>query len=594
MPSAGSPSSSAAWASRRVPPRPLVWALALTTCSSATAATQARPSRAPSGRPIVACAGQPIHDIVVYAEAPTVANLARFPRLASIARAMHATTRTELIRRFLLLERGERCSELRRAESERILRAQPFIAEAETFVVDAGDGAVDLEIRTSDEAAIVFGGGVRAASPHVTSLLVGNANVAGQGVYSSLGWRNGRGFRDALAVRLIDHQFIGRPWIFAIDGERASLGGSWRVDAAHPFLTDLQRVAWRVRTGRSNGYIELRQPDGVRPNVALQRGFFDVGGILRVGDPGRLNLFGLSMTGLEERPGNRLVLADSGEVRDIGAVPTPFTTHRIVRLNALIGYRDITFARLEGLDALTAAQDVPIGFQVGTLLGRSIPVPGDREDEDVFLAGDLYVGATSGISTSRLQLQAEGRRPIASRAWDGVIATGRLTHYLQISTRHRNQTSIEFSGAYRQRTPFQLQLGVPEGGVRGYEESYLVGGQRLVARTEERVTIGSVLGVADAGLAVFGDVGRQWAGDVPFGVTTSVKTSVGVALLAAIPPKSARVWRADLAFPLGGGANARWTLRFTSADRTAFVFRNARDVAEGGEITVPSSIFAWP
>ena len=575
-------------------PRRLAWALALATFPSAPAAAQGIPSRAPSGRATVACAGQPIDDIVIYADAPTVSNLARFPRLAAIARATHATTRPELIRRFLLLERGDACNELRRAESERILRAQPFIAEAEAFVVANEGGGVDLEVRTSDEAAIVFGGGVRAATPHVTSLLLGNANLAGLGVYSSVSWRDGRGFRDAVGARLIDHQFLGRPWIFAVEGERASLGGSWRVAGAHPFLTDLQRVAWRVRTGRSNGYIELRQPDGVRPNVAIQRGFFDVGGILRVGNPGRLSLFGASLTGLEERPGSRLTLPESGTVRDVGPVPSLFVRHRIVRANALIGVRDITFKRVEGLDALTAAQDVPIGVQLGTLLGRSIPTPGEREEEDVFVAGDLYVGATSGISTSRLQLQAEGRRPVASRAWDGVIATGRFTHYLRFTPRHRNQMAVEFSGAYRQRTPFQLLLGVPEGGVRGYEESYYAGGQRLVARTEERYTLGNVLGAADAGFALFGDLGRQWAGDVPFGVTTSVKASVGVSLLAALPPQSARVWRADLAFPVTGGANARWTLTITNADRTAFVFRNARDVAEGREITVPSSIFAWP
>ena len=569
-------------------------ALALAAIPFLSAAAQTPPSRAPSGRPIVACAGQPINDIVIYADAPTVANLQRFPRLASIARALHATTRTELVRRFLLLDRGDPCNELRRAESERILRAQPFIAEAEAFAVANEGGGVDLEVRTSDEAAIVFGGSVRAATPYVTSLLVGNANVGGQGLYSSLSWRDGAGFRDAIGMRVIDHQFIGRPWTVAAEGERASLGGSWRGEAAHPYLTDLQRVAWRVRMGRANGYVELRQPDGLRPSVAIQRGFFDVGGILRVGNPGRLNLFGFSFTGLQENPGNRLTMPESGVVRDVGPVPTPFAAHRIVRANVLVGLRDITFARLEGLDALTAAQDVPIGFQLGTLFGRSIPTLGEHEDEDVFLAGDLYVGATSGISTTRLQLQAEGRRPIGTRAWDGVIATGRLTHYLRFTPRHRNQMAVEFGGAYRQRTPFQLLLGVPDGGVRGYEESYYAGGQRLVARTEERYALGNVLGAADAGFALFSDVGRQWAGDVPFGVTTSVKASVGVSLLAAIPPKSARVWRADLAFPLTGGANARWTLSFTNADRTAFVFRNARDVAEGREITVPSSIFAWP
>ncbi len=583
-------------------PRRIAWALALAalgTLPAASAGAQtpvsaANPARSADARAPAACAGQPIGDVRIYAEAPTIANLDRYPRLAAVARALHTTTRPELIRRFLLLDRGDACRELRRAESERILRAQPFIAEAEVITVANEEGGVDLEVHTSDEAAIVFGGGVRAASPHVTSILVGNANLAGQGIYASLGWHDGNGFRDAIGARIVDRQFIGRPWIFSLEGERASLGGSWRLEGAHPFLTDFQRVGWRLRIGRANGYVELRQPDGLRPSVAMQRGFFDVGGILRVGNPGQLDLFGLSLTGLEDHPGDRLAMPESGRVRDLGPVPTPFASHRIVRANVLVGARDIAFVRLEGIDALTAAQDVPTGYQLGGLLGRSLPIPGAHEDEDVFLAGDLYVGATSGRSTSRLQLQAEGRRPIASRIWDGVVTTARLTHYLQLAPHHRNQLIVEFSSAFRQRTPLQLLLGVPEGGVRGYEQSSYAGGQRLVLRAEQRYVKGAIRGAADGGIALFADVGRQWAGDVPFGTTTAVKASVGVSLLAAVPPRSARVWRADLAVPVTGGANARWTLTFTNADRTPFVFRSARDVAAGREITVPSSIFAWP
>ena len=100
--------------------------------------------------------------------------------------------------------------------------------------------------------------------------------------------------------------------------------------------------------------------------------------------------------------------------------------------------------------------------------------------------------------------------------------------------------------------------------------------------------------LGDLALAGFIDAGRQWAGDVPFGVTTPVKGSLGLSLLASVPPRSSRVWRADLAFPLSSGARSWVTLRFTNADRTAFVFRDARDVASGRESTVPSSIFAWP
>jgi hypothetical protein len=175
-----------------------------------------------------------------------------------------------------------------------------------------------------------------------------------------------------------------------------------------------------------------------------------------------------------------------------------------------------------------------------------------------------------------------------------VLTTGRLTHQIMITPSQLDMFALEWAGGYQQRTPFQLLLGVPEGGVRGYENANLPGGQRLVARVEHRYTYGPFMRLADIGFAGFADAGRQWAGDVPFGVTTPVKSSIGFSILAAVPRHSARMWRADFAVPLNKGAGAGFTLRFTNTDRTAFVFRDARDVAKGRELTMPSSIFAWP
>jgi hypothetical protein len=542
---------------------------------------------------VIPCLGQPIEQIVVYAEAPSVASLRRVPVVARIARTLHTTTQIELIERFLLFKEGDHCSNLRRAESERILRAQPFIADADIFIVANENGTVDAEVRTSDELSLVLGGSVRARAPQVSSLLLGNANLAGEGVYVAGSWRSGDGFRDGVAARVIDNQFLGQTMVAAIEGERASIGGSWRTQAGRPFFTDLQRVAWRARSGMARELIELRRPDGERPSVELSRHYFDLGGIARVGPPGRLGLFGMSISGDDEEPGDRLVLADTGVVRDLGPVPKAYVSHKIARVNLLLGIRDIQFQRRAGLDALTATQDVPLGVQLGTQIGRSLSVLGARE-EDFFLASDLYVGLASGSTVTRLQLQGEGRRRTGEAAWDGILTTGRLTHQHKIDATNLAQFTLEWAGGFQQRTPFQLILGVAESGVRGYENSTFAGGQRLVARAEHRYTFGQLFKIADAGVAMFVDAGRQWAGDVPFGVTTPVKSSIGVSLLAALPPRSARLWRADVAFPLNQGAGSRVTLTFTNADRTAFIFRDARDVAVGRELTVPSSIFAWP
>ena len=558
------------------------------------AAQQPALSVAPSGRRVVACMGQQIAQVTIYTEAPSVASLRRVPVVARVARTMHETTQPTLVERFLLFKAGDRCEELRRAESERILRAQPYIADADVFIVTNDDGTVDAEIRTIDETAVVFGGSVRARSPNISGVLFGNANLGGQGIYASGAWRTGDGFRDGYAGRLIDNQFLGRALVAGAEGVRNPVGGSWRLYAGRPFFTDLQRVAWRARAGESSGLMELRRPDGTKPEVALKRRYFEAGAIGRVGAPGRLALFGASLTGDDEEPGTRLVAADSGMIIDLGPLPRPYIPHHLARVNVLLGVRDIRFVRRRALDAITASQDVPLGVQIGLQAGHSAPILGAKE-KDFFFAGDLYVGLSrSERATTRLQLRSEGRQPVGDLPWDGLLNTGRLLHQIKVGPSNLDELVLDWASGYRVRMPFQLLLGVQEGGVRGYEKSTFAGGQRIVARYEHRYSYGAVRNLGALAFAGFVDAGRQWAGDVPYGVSTPFKGAVGLSLLASVPSRSTRVWRADVAFPVSSGARTSMTIRFTNIDRTAFAFRDARDVSAGRELTVPSSIFAWP
>ncbi len=564
--------------------------------SARLAAQQTRPRQpifAPSGKETTLCTGQRIDSIRVYPDAPTISGVQRFPALQALARQIHAVTRSDVILRYMLLSPGQACDELRRAESERILRAQPFIAESDIYVIPNDSGGVDLEVRTTDETAIVLGAAIRARSPVVSSLLAGNANIGGQGIFGAMGWRYGEGFRDAVSARVTDNQFLGEAMVATFEAERSERGGTWRSEVMRPYYTDLQRVAWHSQAGMANTLVELRRPDGLRPAVRLIRNYLDIGGIARLGPPGRFSLLGASITSDDETPDNRLTTGDSGVVTDVGTLPRTYVSHRVARLNLLLGIRNISFVRRIGLDALTAVEDVPLGLQLGGLIGRTVHALGSR-DEDTFTSGDLYAGASSGIGIVRLQLRAEARRLLGNSQWDGVLASSRLTHTLQFNARHENQIRLEWSGTYRQRAPYQLLLGVQDGGIRGFERSSLAGAQRLVAHVDERFVVGRPFNLADAGIAFFADAGRQWAGDVPFGRTTGLRGSIGIGILAAVPPRSGRLWRADIAVPLGSGADARWTITFSNYDRSGFVYREPNDVSDAREPTVPRSIFAWP
>ena len=142
----------------------------------------------------------------------------------------------------------------------------------------------------------------------------------------------------------------------------------------------------------------------------------------------------------------------------------------------LWGVRDIAFERLAGLDALTATQDVPTGFQLGTMFGRSLSVLGSRDD-DIFLAGDLYVGAVGNYSTFRFQLQGEGRRSNDRGAWDGILTSGRAAEYIKDGDRNTMIASLEWSGGWKQRIPFQLTFADRDGGLIGFHSADVGGGR---------------------------------------------------------------------------------------------------------------------
>lgn len=564
-------------------------------------------------RAVVPCNGQTISDIDIRTEPPTLPPLLKKVRvLQHLTDQLHATTREDIVRRFLLVNVGQSCRELRRAESERILRAQPFLADARVVALDDGQGGVRIDVVTVDELSYSIGVGTRGST--LSGFKLGNQNVMGDGVAAEVRWRSEEFYRDEFAARVTDYQLLGRPYQLSVGGERRRLGSQWQSELSHPFLTDLQRIAWRATGGSATDFVEFRRADGQGavpgadarlrvdrdgslPSLAVTRSHWDAGGIVRIGAPGRLSLFGASFSSEDDRNAiDPVFVTDSGVFgasADAGALVNRYGRHRVARVNALWGVRNIQFMQVHGFDALTASQDVRTGFQFGALFGRSLTVLGS-DDDDIFLSADLYAGRGSPRSFVALQMAGEGRQDGDSARWDGVLTSGRLAWYAKPRTDNTLISSLELSAGWRSRVPFQLSLGDPQGGVRGFRDSREAGAQRLVMRLEDRLAMGQLGKLSGFGLAFFADAGKMWAGDAPFGVDTPVRASVGTGLLAAVPARSKRLWRLDVVFPVKRDDRAKWELRLTSGNFTRIFWEEPGDVLRGRSRSVPSSIFTWP
>lgn len=558
------------------------------------------------GRPLVACHGQPIHEIVVDAN-PPLGNQHVPQRLKKLERhitALHATTRVSVIRNFLLLHEGDPCDELRRSESERVLRAQPFLVDARVRPYADSAGGVMLLVSTRDEFSLLvalaaFTGG---NAPPISTVRLGEANLMGEGIYAVGEWYwGGVGYRDGYLARLTDYQFLGKPYQLSVLGERRDVGGQWAADLSHPFYTDLQRLGWRTAAGDAEQYIELLRPGGVSNALFYKRRYFDLGSIVRLGVPGRLSLFGASASFERAFTMDRIrVLSDTGSIADhdgppLGFAPSGrFPGQNVARLNALWGVRNVSFLRVTGFDALSGTQDVRRGFQASVLFGRSVPWFRSHDD-DYYVSGDAYAGAGGLHSFVAGEMRSEARRDNARGTWDGVVVGGRGAWYVVPNARFRLVSSVEYGGTRRPRIPVQLSLGERLGGVRGYGGSEVAGAARAVARIEPRVVFGPKFGLGEFGAAAFADAGRLWAGDAPYGVNTPVRTSVGVGLLGAFPPGSRRLWRIDLAKPLTREPGTpKFRIILDNRDLTRVFWREPGDVSNARERTAPASLYNWP
>ena len=237
--------------------------------------------------PRAGCAGQIISDIVVVTQQPYTDKLPRQAEfLGHAARALHATTRPNVVRRFLLLDVGDPCNQIRRAESERILRAQPFLVDARIDVYDDEAGGVRLEVQTRDEFSLIAEPNLKLAAPVLKAIRLGDANLGGLGLLAAATWREGGPFNDVIGLRITDYQFAGKRDELRLFGQRNEHGQELRAELIRPYYTDLQRFAWVGAIGGTRDHAVFRRPQREGNAVNVVRQFANVGAIARSG-PGQ-------------------------------------------------------------------------------------------------------------------------------------------------------------------------------------------------------------------------------------------------------------------------------------------------------------------
>ena len=563
-------------------------ALALTavrlTAQDTTAAKAAPPRLGPR------CNGETVSQVTIIRGEPVVVERSTGVLRPFLRFALGGVpTRESAIAPFLLVKQGDQCTELALRESERVLRAQPYLADAKAVVTPDSNGTVRVDFSTTDDIRPIVGLAANGATP--TRVKLGTANLAGYGMAVAAQWKQGFAFRDGWLLQFRDYSISGRPWLLDTYLERAPLGSVATATLSQPLYSQLQRVAWSGNIVHLENYQSFLRGEDVDPlSLEVARTGWQINALYRLGGGANGVYSGVQVGGEHVSPADRgVIITDQGFVDDPDTtLAARYTTQDRTLVSLLLGARALRFFKAQGFDALEGAQDVANGMQFGGVFGHGV----GGEFTGWYGGSQFYTGMGTPRFFAGLEGNVEARRQ--GDDWSDVIAEGRLAFYSHPTQRRTRILSFEYSGAWSTTVPFELRLGTARAGLRGYEDSETSGGRRAIVRLEDRLVFPGIKQYLGVGGAAFIDAGKMWAGDVPFGETVNPRVGAGIGLIFAIPRSSRQNLRVDFAGPLIPDAGSKWGVNFTISSGRPRFWRPASDLARARSVAQTPVVFGWP
>lgn len=482
-----------------------------------------------------------------------------------VANFLHVRTSASFIRKELLFTEGDCFDAFLLSESRRLLDRYGFLSLVIIDAVDddvSGDKVVHVSTRdewsTQLDVGVTYDGGLK-----VEKLQLTEKNFLGHGVRARISHRERREIRRQ-SLSLSTPRFFGRS--DASIGGGTNRGGTFfNASVRSRFVGETNRSSTSQRFETSTNFFSYstgKAKDFSHVLVPMSRELFELSAGIRVGDPGRSWIIGGSLErDVRRRDGvPEFVQDESFGQSQPGLADLPTSVLRQIgdraatRIALHFGLRRYRYEERVGLDAVRDVQTVSLGYFAGFSVGRSLRVLLPEGSTD---AADTYarVHASMGIPVGSSLIHGGTTTEVAHSEgeWRDLLTEVELIVYARAQWLP-NQTlffRVSSGGGWRTTMPFQLTLGGRDG-VRSLRDDQFPGGRRVLVVLEDRIKLGwPRWKAADIGLTVFGDVGRIWKGDAPFGVDSGWQASVGVGLRLGMPTGTRNITRPEIVFPLG-------------------------------------------
>jgi hypothetical protein len=428
--------------------------------------------------------------------------------LYALANRLHIDTRASAIAAQLLFAPGDRYTRRVLDETERVLRNQRYLFDAEIRPVRYYDNTVDLEVATQDVWTLNPGVSFkRRGGENSSRFEIEDTNVLGYGKRLSFA-RTSDVDRDSWIAQWDDPNVASSRWRLSLDYADSSDGSSRAGLVEHPFFALDSR--WSL--GVSADEFDRIESRYVLGELAEQFRHEECA----------FEIFGGKSGGLTNGWVRRLLGGFRYEDADFGLPDSGIPPSSIPRARRLaypwagVEWLQDDFQETSNLNQIGRTEDLAFGLAARLEAGWSTTSLGATRDAAIVrgsvsdgfhLTEDQYLFLNAGL-TSRVE---SGRAA-------NLITSARASYYLRTGRRGVLFAKADLVQSEALDSENQLLLGGGEG-LRGYPLRYQSGtGLALVTLEQRLYTDWYPFRLVRVGAAAFLDAGRTWgrgALDVP-------------------------------------------------------------------------------
>ena len=453
-----------------------------------------------------------------------------------ITNKLHIKTKKQVIQRQLLFKEGDVFRKSLLAESERLIRANAYIKDAEVKVTEVCGNKVNLSVKTTDTWTFAPGASYgRSGGDNKSGFEVQEHNLLGYGKSLAL-FYDKNADRNSAGIEYQDKQLLGSKKELTIKASSNSDGHDNKLLLAQPFYSFESKNSWAIELQDKRledpFYANAEEVD--KFDVASQQAYVS---------------YGWSKPGSNEVKVSRFQVGWHYSKDKAISLNNRSNSELITESYPWFAYESLErqYIKLQNLRRMGVIEDTYIGKRYSLNLGYLSPVFGS-DDDYLRIAGHFSDGLYKNNKHIAL-VSADAVSYIGNGNRKGVQLDLKAEYFYVKDPKN----TLYLSGKFQMSDNFKIYeqyLSGSADGMRGYPTGFQSGNKTAIVSAEYRHFFDYYpYRLAKFGAVAFADVGTAW------GTSESQKIIKDVGIgLRIVPTRSStlKVIHLDLAFPLDG------------------------------------------